>query len=96
MVYEIAILRVNPEKTQEFEKMYSEVVGVLRRQKGYKRDQLLHAIERPNEYILKVTWEGVESHQAFIDSSEYPLMAEPFGKFVLDTVFAHYAVATES
>jgi heme-degrading monooxygenase HmoA len=96
MVYEIAVLKINPEKSADFEKMYTEVVAILRRQKGYKGDQLLHAIERPDEYVLKVAWEGVAAHQDFIDSPDYPQISGPFGDYVIESGFAHFTVAAES
>jgi hypothetical protein len=37
-----------------------------------------------------VEWESIAHHQKFIDSDEYALMAEPYGKFVKDSTFAHY------
>lgn len=96
MVTEVAILKIDPSKAEAFEKMYSDVVPVLRRQDGYINDSLMRAIERPEEYILSVEWEAVESHQNFIDSSEYPLMSGPFGEFVLDSHFAHYNIVAQS
>ena len=95
MVSEIAVLKINPEEAPAFEKMYSEVVPILRSQKGYRGDKLLRAIERPEEYILAVEWDDVEAHQAFIDSVSYSEMTGPFGKFVKESGFAHYnTVAT--
>ena len=96
MVTEVAILKIDPEKAEAFEKMYSKVVPVLRRQDGYISDELSRAIERPEEYILRVEWENVESHQKFIDSSDYPQMSGPFGEYVLDAGFAHYNTVAKS
>jgi heme-degrading monooxygenase HmoA len=96
MVTEVAILKIDPANASAFEQMYEEVVPVLRRQAGYQSDKLLRAIERPEEYILSVEWDSVDAHQAFIDSDEYSLMAEPFGGFVVDSGFAHYNTISAS
>lgn len=96
MVKEICIIKIDPSKAADFEKMYVGVAPVLRRQSGYLADELLHAIERPEEYMLVVHWDEVKSHQAFIDSDDYPLMSGEFGKFVLDSSFAHYQIAVQS
>jgi|WetSurMetagenome_2_1015567.scaffolds.fasta_scaffold412689_1 heme-degrading monooxygenase HmoA len=91
MVTEIAIFKIDPKKASEFEKMAAEISPkTLRKQKGYISDRLLHAIERPEEYILAVEWESVEAHQKFIDSKDYALMSGPFGNFVIESTFAHY------
>ena len=96
MIREIAILKIDPAKEDAFKKMYTEVVPVLRRQEGYLEDKLLHAIERPEEYILMVSWQSVEFHQKFIESPDYPQMSGPFGDFVLESGFAHYNTVVES
>jgi heme-degrading monooxygenase HmoA len=90
MVTELAIIKIDPSESESFEKMYKEVVSVLREQPGYQHDKLMRAIERPEEYLLAVEWDSVGSHQAFIDSDSYSLMSDPFGKFVKDSSFAHF------
>ena len=90
MITEIAMLTVDSSEVEAFEKMYQEVVPVLRKQPGYLSDTLMHAIERPDEYILAVEWESVKDHERFIESEEYPNMSGPFGEFVKDSSFAHY------
>lgn len=96
MVTEVAILKIDQNKAKDFEKMYAEVVPVLRRQSGYISDKLMHANERPEEYILAVEWENIDSHQRFIDSSEYSQMSDPFGKYVIESTFAHYFTVAKS
>ena len=96
MVTEVAVLKIDPEEARAFEKTYTEVAPVLRKQKGYISDKLMHAIERPEEYILAVEWENVEAHQAFIDSDEYSQMSGPFGDFVKESGFAHFMTVASS
>lgn len=96
MVTEVAILKIDPQKAKDFEKMYQEVAPILRRQEGYISDKLMHASERPEEYILAVEWADIELHKKFIASNEYALMADPFGHYVLDSGFAHYFTVAEN
>jgi len=90
MVTEVFVFKIDPAEDRTFEKMYAEVVPVLRRQKGYQSDKLMRAIERPDEYILAVEWDSVEAHQAFAGSADYPEMDGPFGGFVKEGILAHY------
>ena len=90
MVTEIFVFKIDPAEAQEFENVYTEVVPVLRGQKGYRSDKLMRAIERPAEYILAVEWDSIDAHQAFIDSDAYPEMDGPFGRFVIEGKLAHY------
>jgi heme-degrading monooxygenase HmoA len=91
MITEISLMKIDPEKSDMFEKMAAEITPkTLRKQKGYRSDKLFHSIEHPEEYILVIEWESVEAHKAFINSKDYPLMSDPFGKFVINSTFAHY------
>jgi heme-degrading monooxygenase HmoA len=96
MVQEICILKVDSTQSKEFEKMHTDVIGVLRHQPGYHSDKLLAACEVPGQFVLMVEWDSVEAHQMFIDSKDYPLMSIPYGKFVKDSSFAHYISVVES
>ena len=90
MVTEVFVFKIDPAEAQEFEIMYTDVVSVLRKQKGYRSDKLMRAIERPEDYILAVEWDSVEAHQAFINSDSYPEMDGPFGGYVIEGTLAHY------
>ena len=90
MITELAILKINPAKTEKFEKTYQDVVHILRKQPGYLDDKLMRAIERPEEYVLAVEWGSVEDHQRFIDSADYPSLDGALGQFVKDASIAHY------
>ena len=90
MVTEVFVFKINPAAAEKFEKVYAEIVPILRKQKGYHSDRLMRAIERPEEYILAVEWDNVEAHQAFIDSDSYPEMDQPFGGFVEEGILAYY------
>ncbi len=96
MITEIAVLKIDAAQSKDFEKMHNDVVKILRRQTGYKSDKLLSAHEVAGQYVLMVEWESINDHQKFIDSTEYPLMSEPYGKFVKDFSFAHYTTVVRS
>ena len=97
MVTEISTMEIDFKKASEFEKMAAEVTPkTLRKQKGYISDKLFHSIEHPEEYILMVEWENVDAHKAFINSKDYELMSGPFGKFVINSKFAHYMTKIKS
>lgn len=96
MVTEVAVLKIDPKNASAFEEMYSEVAPVLRSQKGYLSDKLMHAIERPEEYILAVEWESKEAHEAFIASEDYSKMSGRFGEFVIESGFAHFTTVAKS
>lgn len=90
MITEIFIFKIDPAEETAFEKMYMDVVPVLRRQKGYRSDKLMRSIEHPEDYILAVEWDSVPAHQAFIDSDAYPEMSVPFGEYSQEGKLAHY------
>jgi len=90
MVTEIAILKIDPAEAGAFEATYRRVVPILQRQPGYQSDQLLRAIERPEEYFLTVEWDSVADHEAFIAAPDYPELDGALGEFVRDASFAHY------
>jgi heme-degrading monooxygenase HmoA len=97
MITEISLMKIDPEKSDAFEKMAAEITPTtLRKQKGYISDKLFRAIEHPEDYVLVVEWESVEAHKAFIKSEDYALMADPFGKFVISSTFAHYKTKVNS
>lgn len=90
MVTEVAVLKIDPSQAKKFEKTYRNVVGILRRQRGYINDRLMRAIERPEEYILAVEWDQVADHERFIAAPDYPDLDGALGQYVVDANFAHY------
>jgi heme-degrading monooxygenase HmoA len=90
MVTEIAILKIDPAQAEAFEATYHKVVHILQRQPGYRADQLLRAIERPEEYILQVKWDSVADHERFIAAPDYPELDGALGEYVKSANFAHY------
>ena len=90
MITELAILKIDPKKADLFESTYRDVVHVLKRQPGFLSEQLLRAIEAPEQYVLSVEWESVEDHKRFIDAPDYPDLDSALGQFVVDGSFYHY------
>ena len=72
MILEVAVLDVKPGQSQEFESAFSEAQTIISSMRGYLSHQLQRCIEKPNRYILLVTWETLEDHtQGFRGSAEY-------------------------
>jgi heme-degrading monooxygenase HmoA len=90
MITELAILTIDPDNAEDFEKTYQDVVHILRRQPGYLADKLMRAIERPEEYILAVEWESVADHENFIAAADYPDLDGALGEYVLEANVAHF------
>ena len=92
MVKEISVLRIDGTKAEQFEEVYREIAPILRRQSGYQYDELLRVVENPDEYILIIHWKDVESHQRFIDSRDFPLIVDTWGRMQKEAVVRHCVV----
>jgi heme-degrading monooxygenase HmoA len=89
MVKEVSVLTIDPKDAAAFERVFVEVAPVLRRQPGYLHDELLRVVENDFEYVLVIHWESVEAHKAFIGSSDFGLLARPWGPFQKQAVVRH-------
>ncbi|TFG62346.1 MAG: antibiotic biosynthesis monooxygenase [Spirochaetales bacterium] len=96
MIKEIALLTIDPAKSDSFEKTFLEVAPVLRRQPGYLYDEFLRVVENDCEYILIVHWENVESHKAFVESDDFKLLAGPWGPFQKEAAVRHCRLIAHS
>lgn len=90
MITEIAILKIDPTQSDDFEHTYREVVHILQRQPGYQSERLMRSIEDPEQYILAVEWDSKEDHLRFMDAPDYPDLDGALGKYVKDAAVAHY------
>lgn len=70
MIYEIALLPVQKERTEPFKRAFAEVVPLLRRAKGYEGHMLAQGIETPHQFNLIVRWRSLEDHTPGFETSE--------------------------
>jgi heme-degrading monooxygenase HmoA len=96
MVKEIALIVIDPKEAREFEQTYVEVAPVLRRQPGYRSDELLRVLENEAEYVLIVEWDGAEDHENFVKSEDFHLLADPWGPFQKEIAIRHGSVVSGS
>ena len=72
MITEQAVLDVKPGRETEFELAFSEAKGIIASMPGFESLQLQRCIERPNRYLLLVSWERLEDHtEGFRNSAGY-------------------------
>ena len=72
MVLEVAILKIKPGLSAEFEKAFSEAQKIISSMKGHISNQLKKCIEESDKYILLVNWETLTAHtEGFRNSAEY-------------------------
>ena len=72
MILEVTILNVVPELTEKFEDNFKEAQKIISSMDGYISHELQKCIEIPNQYILLVKWNSLESHtKGFRESVEY-------------------------
>jgi len=72
MVLEVAILDVLLGQEKDFEAAFAKAAPIISSIKGYGSHQLQRCLEKPNRYILLVTWETLEAHTVgFRDSERY-------------------------
>jgi len=51
----------------------------------------LRCIERPDEFVLRVEWDAVASHERFREGSDFPRYRAPFADHLDEVLgFAHY------
>jgi heme-degrading monooxygenase HmoA len=72
MILEVAILDVIPGQESEFQQEFINAQQIISSMKGYSDHRLMRCIEKPNRYILLVSWETIEDHTVgFRGSPEY-------------------------
>lgn len=70
MIYEIALLPVHKEQTEQFKRAFAEVAPLLRRAKGYGGHMLAPGIESPERFNLIVRWASLEDHTPGFEASD--------------------------
>jgi heme-degrading monooxygenase HmoA len=72
MISEQAVLDVKPGGEDEFELAFAEAKATIASMPGFRSLQLHRCIERPNRYLLLVSWERLEDHtEGFRKSPQY-------------------------
>ena len=72
MILETAILDVNPGRSADFERSFSEASPLLAATPGYQRHELRSSVEKRDRYLLLVWWDTLESHtEGFRGSERY-------------------------
>jgi len=72
VILEVAILDVRLTEEKNFEASFSEAQKIIESMDGYVSHQLQKSIEKPNRYILLVTWKTLEDHTTgFRESEQY-------------------------
>jgi len=70
MILELAILDVKPGEERDFECAFNQAQEIISGMPGYVSHQLQHCVEKPNRYVLLVTWERLEDHTEGFRKSE--------------------------
>jgi heme-degrading monooxygenase HmoA len=71
MILEIADIRIQPGKQQEFDAaIVRGVEQVIAHAKGYRGYKINKGIESPERYVLMVFWETLENHTVDFRESE--------------------------
>ena len=73
MILEVALLNVKPGMCSEFEAAFGAAEKIIPSLPGYLSHKIRKCVETPNQYILLVHWQTLESHtQGFRQSDAYP------------------------
>lgn len=72
MILEVAILNVRAGQERAFEKAFHEAQRIIAAADGYIAHELKRCVEKPDQYVLLVTWQTLEDHtQGFRGSTAY-------------------------
>ncbi|HEY9767257.1 MAG TPA: antibiotic biosynthesis monooxygenase [Coleofasciculaceae cyanobacterium] len=72
MILEVAILKIKPQLSQEFEIAFVEASSIITSIPGYISHDLQKCLEVKNQYLLLVNWQTLEDHTiGFRQSKEY-------------------------
>lgn len=70
MIYEIAILPIQPAHIDSFRHAFAEVAPLLSRANGHISHLLAQGIEAPYQFNLIVQWQSLEDHTPGFEASE--------------------------
>jgi heme-degrading monooxygenase HmoA len=72
VIIEQAALDVKPGHEGDFEAAFAEAKTIIASMSGFESLQLYRCVERPNRYLLLVSWERLEDHtEGFRQSPKY-------------------------
>jgi len=99
MILELADIRIQPGKQQEFDAAIQRgVEQVISKAKGFAGYKVHKGIESPERYVLTILWQTLENHT--VDFRESPAFADwralvgPF--FAVAPIVEHFTLVTES
>ena len=72
MITEIALLKIRPGQTGEFEDAFAKAQPIIELMHGYIQHELQQCLEENDKYLLLVRWKTLEDHTVgFRESKEY-------------------------
>jgi heme-degrading monooxygenase HmoA len=72
VITEQAVLDVKPGRESEFEMAFAEAKSIIASMRGFESLLLHRCIEKPNRYLLLVSWERLDDHtEGFRRSADY-------------------------
>ena len=71
MILEVAVLDVKTGQGCEFETVFGEAQHIIASMPGYVSHQLQKCIEKPDRYLLLVSWRNLEDHTVGFRESEH-------------------------
>jgi quinol monooxygenase YgiN len=93
----VELARVRTTDPEAFGRNVQASADVLTADAECQGVRVLHCIERPDEFVLEVTWASVQAHERFRAGqtfSEYRSHIQDL--FAAPPEFAHYAVVAEA
>lgn len=96
MIFEHAILMVEPGREQEFEAAFAAAPDVFAQAEGCHGAELRRCVETPSRYVLIVGWDTVEAHtEGFRGSPLFTAWREIVGGFFASPPeVEHYSVVS--
>ena len=83
MVYERAQLPIAEGRERDFEQgIQARGLELLRSAAGCQSAVLAAGVEEPNTYLLLITWDSVEAHQAWTTTADFDEFRGLIGPFV--------------
>lgn len=100
MIREIAHLTIKPGTQEAFEAAVKKAQPLFERATGCRRVELHHVIEKPEAYILLVTWNTLDDHlKGFRESEDFKTWRSLVGGFFAsapDVVHSNTALAFDA
>ena len=70
MITEIALLKIRPGQSDEFEEAFANAQTIIESMNGYIQHELQQCLEEVDKYMLVVRWKTVEDHTIGFRQSE--------------------------